>query len=359
MLSHLLVMFWTNSETVGLVFPYLQEGVSHVPEPSILDKVNQLFIQIHFSLGAYGVAIFFMISGFTINLSLENKGIRQFITKRLFRIWPTYLFGFSITFFMILIYTRLYDMVFPYGLKDWLMQCSLLRNWFWVPSIDGISWTLEIEVEFYVFAGIFYFFRRSFDQKGICFVAGIMSLFNFLTYFWLDYLLITQIKVYCLVYTISFFNINILYIMLGISAFNYYRGHWTLQQLVAMSIKLFFLLCWCVYFSFERGAIQDYTVSYLFGFLTFWVVYILNDKLSHFRILNFFDQISYPLYIVHGLNGYIISAFLLQHGINPLACFGVSVGFAVITAYLLHITVETWGLKLYNYLCNLKRRPIV
>lgn len=159
-----------------------------------------------------------------------------------------------------------------------------------------------------------------------------------------------QIRVYYLVYTISFFNINLLYIMLGICAFKYYSGHWTLQQLVATSAKLFFLLCWCVYFSFERGALQDYTVSYLFGFLTFWVVYILSEKLSHYKILNFFDEISYPLYIVHGLNGYIISTFLLQCGANPIICFSASVGFAVAAAYLLHITVETWGLKLYNYL---------
>lgn len=157
MLSHLLMMFWTNSEGVGQVFPYLQKGISYVPKLMIMDKISQLLTSIHFNLGAYGVAIFFMISGFTITLSLENKSIKHFITKRFFRIWPTYLFGFSITFLMILIYTRWNGSVFPYEFKDWLIQCSLLRDWFWVPSIDGISWTLEIELKFYIFAGFYYF----------------------------------------------------------------------------------------------------------------------------------------------------------------------------------------------------------
>lgn len=338
--------------TISNIFPYLSEGYTCAPVVAGAIRITRLFSQIQFDLGAYGVSVFFLISGFVVSMSLENKSIKRFVVKRIFRIWPAYIAGFSGTFFMIWAYTKWSKAVFPYTIKDWAVQCSLLRDWLWVPCIDGSSWTLVAELKFYFVMCIIFYFQKAHDKSVLTYLAVAMGVFNFLTYFSLEYLLENYIYVYRVVYNLSFSNINILYMLLGVCIYNYYRKYLALEDLVKMLVTLYMLLCFSVIFSAERNQLQLYTVSYLFGLLTFLAAYVLRDKLSRIRILGRIGEISYPLYIVHGLNGYIIQTFLVQHHIHPLLCFAAAVGISTAAAYLLHITVEKNSISLSERLCK-------
>lgn len=44
----------------------------------------------YFDIGKIGGAIFFLISGFVIPISLYKKSIKQFIVGRFFRLYPAY-----------------------------------------------------------------------------------------------------------------------------------------------------------------------------------------------------------------------------------------------------------------------------
>jgi peptidoglycan/LPS O-acetylase OafA/YrhL len=58
-------------------------------------------------------------------------------------------------------------------------------------------------------------------------------------------------------------------------------------------------------------------------------------------LIGFWADISYPLYIVHGLTGYVLMEVLLARGIG--SWFAILIAFAVvmIMAVALHVTVET------------------
>lgn len=326
--------------TIPKAFPYLAEGYACVPEFFGMEKVIRLFSEIPFDLGAYGVSIFFLISGFVISMSLEHKSIRQFVMKRILRIWPVYVTGFSATFFMIWAYTKWSGTAFPYEIKDWVIQCSLLRDWLWIPCIDGISWTLVAELKFYIVMCVIFYFHKAQCKRSLIGIAAAMLVFNASTCHIMEYLLEYHIRIYYIVYTLVFSNINILYMLLGVCIYNYYKKYWTVEAFTSMLIIIYLMLGLSVAFSYLRDMLQLYTTSYLFGLLTFLAAYVLKDRVAKRKLLNKIGEISYPLYVVHGLNGYIMQTFLVQHQVYPLLCFVAVVTAAVIAADFLHRTVE-------------------
>ncbi len=48
------------------------------------------FSQTGFSLGAFGVTLFFLVSGFIIPVSIEKAGLKRFWIARVFRLYPLY-----------------------------------------------------------------------------------------------------------------------------------------------------------------------------------------------------------------------------------------------------------------------------
>ncbi|KAI4448778.1 hypothetical protein C823_003305 [Eubacterium plexicaudatum ASF492] len=64
-------------------------------------------------------------------------------------------------------------------------------------------------------------------------------------------------------------NINILFMLLGVCIYNYYKQYWSLEYLVEMLLKIYLLLLFAVIFSVQRSNLHIYTSSYLFAFITF------------------------------------------------------------------------------------------
>jgi peptidoglycan/LPS O-acetylase OafA/YrhL len=104
--------------------------------------------------GYYGVALFFVISGFVIFLSLQGSTIRNFVIARVIRLYPIYLVAAVITFFLVTL-TRLHGrQVSP---TQALANLPLVQFLWGAPLIDGVYWTLGVEVVFYVAIGVLHF----------------------------------------------------------------------------------------------------------------------------------------------------------------------------------------------------------
>ena len=105
-----------------------------------------------FLYGAFGVAVFFLISGFVIPISLRNISTGQFLVRRFFRIYPVY-------WFCLLINVAMYFVCSWYWstpLSDRISMPFLARNLPLVhsaaglPSLDFVSWSLAVELKFYL-----------------------------------------------------------------------------------------------------------------------------------------------------------------------------------------------------------------
>ena len=36
------------------------------------------------------------------------------------------------------------------GIREYAIQATTLRDWFWIPTVDGIGWTLEVQLKMYI-----------------------------------------------------------------------------------------------------------------------------------------------------------------------------------------------------------------
>ena len=112
--------------------------------------------------GGYGVQIFFMISGFILSLpfgqeKLLNQGkvtLKNYYRKRLTRIEPPYIICL-ILYFILRVFFLHYSS-FKELLPHFFASLFYVHNIVYQSSsaVNGVAWTLEIEVQFYLLAPI-------------------------------------------------------------------------------------------------------------------------------------------------------------------------------------------------------------
>jgi len=94
--------------------------------------------------GYLGVPVFFMISGFVITASAQNRTALGFAVSRFVRLYPTYWAAIAIT---------LSTIYFLDGqtasIQQILANLSMLNDYFGIGDIDGVYWTLQVELKFY------------------------------------------------------------------------------------------------------------------------------------------------------------------------------------------------------------------
>lgn len=114
-------------------------------------------------LGQYGVHLFFVISGFVIALTLERcRTRREFVVRRYARVAPAMLLCSAITFAAMQVIPRA---PFPER-AAWFASAltfidpvtlNRIAPALDFHSIDGVYWSLYVEVQFYVLACLVYF----------------------------------------------------------------------------------------------------------------------------------------------------------------------------------------------------------
>ncbi len=116
-------------------------------------------------LGAFGVSIFFVLSGFLITyLLLEEKKegpiqIKHFYIRRILRIWPLYyllvLFGFLVVPHLSFLQVPLYFSEMSDSLDRFLLFVGLAANvafvYFPTVAFANILWSVAVEEQFYLF----------------------------------------------------------------------------------------------------------------------------------------------------------------------------------------------------------------
>jgi peptidoglycan/LPS O-acetylase OafA/YrhL len=102
-----------------------------------------------FRFGLTGVDLFFIISGFVIFSSIQNKTRLQFLQSRLLRLFPTYWIAVTFTFTLIFIKYYQKGILTLLPLKQYIINLSMIQEFFKIENLDGPYWTLYIELFFY------------------------------------------------------------------------------------------------------------------------------------------------------------------------------------------------------------------
>ena len=130
--------------------------------------------------GVFGVALFFIISGFVMPLSVQRGfAPAEFAIRRLFRIYPLLLTIFAV----VLVASRFsplpaFDEARGASFAGWMANLLLVQDFVGAPKIYGVTWTLILELIWYaLFAGAILTFKgRSISWLSILAPAGLIVL---------------------------------------------------------------------------------------------------------------------------------------------------------------------------------------
>ncbi len=115
-----------------------------------------------FTFGAYGVQLFFVISGFIIPWSLYAKSYKikhygHFLLKRFLRLEPPYIVSIIVALVVIFLKNQSSQSDVQITASQVFLHIGYFIPFSDYKWISDVYWTLAIEFQFYLFMGLFYF----------------------------------------------------------------------------------------------------------------------------------------------------------------------------------------------------------
>lgn len=110
-----------------------------------------------FQYGYLGVNLFFMISGFVILMTAARGSLREFVISRMARLYPALWACCTITFLMIM---AVGDPRYSASFSHYLVNLTMLNGFVGVESIDGVYWSLFVELRFYALVALVLFLGK-------------------------------------------------------------------------------------------------------------------------------------------------------------------------------------------------------
>ena len=288
--------------------------------------------------GPFGVALFFLISGFVIPFSLKKLTLPGFLVNRLLRIFPTYACCLALGTAALYLSARYWGHSFDYDARVWVANALLVHNVLGLPSMDAVNWTLAIECKFYLLAALCSaaFFRR---HPGWLLAALAAALA--LTWRWAHGTPMNPVWT-TLVMELSF----ILFMLTGSLFHQHVTGLISTTALVARVALVVAAFSWAWSMGPQQGQFPSVTLWYLCAVLVFGLCYALRARFRPVRVLDFFAAISYPLYCVHALFGYCALKLLIGQGCAYGVAMLITLPCTIALAYAVHRTVENGSNKL-------------
>ncbi|MCD9143028.1 acyltransferase family protein [Streptomyces albireticuli] len=97
--------------------------------------------------GWLGVEVFFLISGFVICMSTWGRTLGDFVMSRVSRVYPAYWVAIGLTTLIVSLWPQVRQV---HSYDDVLTNLTMLQTGFGVWDVDGVYWTLFVELKFYV-----------------------------------------------------------------------------------------------------------------------------------------------------------------------------------------------------------------
>ena len=339
--AHLFVRFWSNPKGASDVARTVPIGDS-----IISTKLNLLdiFLSKFFSTSEFGVAIFFLISGFVISLSLSKAKPNQFLVARIFRIYPVIVSVLLFDFIYMNVYHYFVGIPLDIPFKDFLINMSLAREFYWQVPVEFAIWSLEVEIKFYILMAVLYAFLKTEKQeytKYILLISTFMLVFNFMTSGTInlangDYLYLYKFFV---VWSQNF--PFIIFMFIGVMFYYLYSDKITFIFFIFAVSLLLLLFCYSSWWSLNE-TLRHHVKSYLFAFVFFGIAYMLKNFSfwGRSKVFNFFADISFPLYLIHGMLGFHLQTIFYNQGCSTYIATALSCLIIVLVSYIFHIMIE-------------------
>lgn len=285
-----------------------------------------------FDLGAFGVALFFLISGFVIPFSLSAAKPLAFLVARAIRVYPTYVMALAVQCWIVGMSAAYWGNPFPFSVWQILANASLLHGEIGFPSLDLVNWTLAVELKFYLVAAILSPTLSAGKPWAGLMVGMLAAVGNvIIVKGWIDNPFVRE----------ATFGLQIsTFMLIGTLFFLHYKNMIARKSLVIYGMLTIIVFAGNWSFGFLR-ADSNLALVYVAATLTFASAYLLRRDSKPIRILDWAASTSYPMYLVHSLVGYVMLRFTID-GLGAHWSVGTIVAICVsaVIAQILHLVVE-------------------
>lgn len=263
-------------------------------------------------LANFAVCSFFVISGYVISMTLSSgKGYIHFISSRFSRLYPAFWASILITFTVIHLYPIRYRAT---DITETIINLTMLQNFLQVQEVDGVYWSLSIEIVFYIFCGLTYKFHNS--KNVYLYITTLLSLQPVFHYFLSDKNIF-----------FTYFTTYQPYFIIGFCLFK-------MKTIVDFNFLIVVIL----------GGINCYIYNSIIDYLLTVTLFVLfkNNKLRFlsFKYSGLLGTISYPLYLCHQNIGYVIISYLKNYQINSYISILIATLTSITIALTIHLIVE-------------------
>ena len=257
-----------------------------------------------FKDGYLGVSLFFMISGFVILLSLENKTNFTFIKSRFLRLYPAYWICLFLSFFTISFFGAPYLSVTSF---DLFTNVTMFNGFFKLPYVDGAYWSLLIEMKFYILMCFFILLNKKHNFKVdylitsyivISLIPLILNINSFKIYTIFNYLFTFKYS--------SFFLSGMIFYMIHKVGLNL---KYIFQLFICFAMSIFWSLKGLSKLEHNFNIDFSETMTILYISIFYIIMFLISyGKLQIFnkKIFVKLGALTYPLYLLHQNIGYII-----------------------------------------------------
>jgi peptidoglycan/LPS O-acetylase OafA/YrhL len=294
-------------------------------------RFNQLFLHtspthVEVPFGYLGVNLFFAISGFVIYMTLDRSQVPlDFVVSRFSRLFPSYWAAVILTWIVV---SAVGLQAYEVSWKAAAFNLTMLQAFFSVPDVDGVYWSLQIELLFYIWMLVLW-------------VTGALRFAAYVCIGWLVLAIVAgfseRIIGIRLPYSLSYFLLLdwIPWFAMGMTTFL------TLKEKSFKAIHVVVLL-----FALIAIASKNQMPTLVFAPVVFIILFAASRSrvpLLAWKPLVFFGVISYPLYLVHEKIGWLVILKGETLFASPWTSIGIAFICSVTLAVVLHKAVEGPG----------------
>lgn len=244
-----------------------------------------------------GVELFFILSGFVICYSAANKTVKSFLILRCVRLYPAFWFCMLITFLGVhLIFG---DPRFNATWWDAFLNLTMLPGLFGGRMVDGVYWTLLVEIKFYVLFSLFLITKQ--------WVKLEWSLLVWMLLYGVNHHITSVPFARLVAFPESpLFMIGILIYLVVINGISKFR---VMALAIALALTYSYELGHTVSLANNFGLAFD--MRYIFSIIVFIVGIVwLAAKVSVANWVQKLGDLTYPFYLLHDYLGLILISVL-------------------------------------------------
>ncbi|WP_150549387.1 acyltransferase family protein [Pseudomonas marincola] len=286
--------------------------------------------------GHLGVLIFFLVSGYIItHVSLRETAL-EFSIKRIFRIFPALAVALLITY-IISYFCKRFGISYPLGLGDhdvssYISSFFLINYLNGAVAVNGVTWTLLIEVIFYALTAVLMTMTRNNPTGATYFFIALVSFSIMLAG------VVPGLKL------LSFYSVYILFLLVGRSYYLGSSGVISTKESASLIVTCLFLYIAFYEYIYPGSLFTNPSPAYpvIYSDILAMIIFMFaaNTCRSIGRAGIFVADSSYSLYLLHLPVGGLSLVFLDAAGFGFEVSFVVSLLICFVASYMMLVLVE-------------------